>query len=573
MKLRTKIITLFTICVSFVLIGFLLLVRLTIIKSTESITYNLNTQLIESKAADAGSWLNQRISEIRVISQTEDVMNMNMDKLQTYIDRLNDRFSSHYGNIYGTFAIGKTDGLGWVTEYQTIDVSERDYFKEAMATDKEYVISNPVSSHTDNAPIVLICYPVYNESGVKNGFINGAISLKKISEIAESIDFYNCTSWIMDDLGNIYSEKKPQNISTTELSQLQPILSEHSNSTVGVYPIIKNNKTENYIFYSSIPYTNWSLCTMVSEKDLYSDLNKLIYSIFGIWIAMFILSIVLCTMFSRTISDPVNHLTTAIKKMEDGNLDVYCDVNPKDKDEIAILSRSFNSMVQKIKFLMRRIYEEENKKRSAELKVLQSQINPHFLYNTLDNLQWKAYDYEATEIADMIEALSNFFRISLSNGEEYIPLSQEIKHVENYLFIQQKRYEDILDFSIHCDESLNDYVVLKLIIQPIVENAIYHGIKPKLSPGKIHIHTYYENDDIYIAVIDDGVGMDNHTLAELTNSINNKTSDSGYGLYNVNQRIKLVYGDSYGIEIQSKINEGTIVTIKLPANNKENKND
>ena len=111
MKLRTKIITLFTICVSFVLIGFLLLVRLTIIKSTESITYNLNTQLIESKAADAGSWLNQRISEIRVISQTEDVMNMNMDKLQTYIDRLNDRFSSHYGNIYGTFAIVKTDGL------------------------------------------------------------------------------------------------------------------------------------------------------------------------------------------------------------------------------------------------------------------------------------------------------------------------------------------------------------------------------------------------------------------------------------------------------------------------------
>lgn len=565
---------LFTFCVTFVLVVFLLLTRNTIINSTANLTYNLNTKLIESKALDAGLWLNQRISEIRIISQSEEVMNMDMEKLQPYINRLNDRLSYHYGNSYGTFAIGKTDGKGWVTEGQTIDVSEREYFNEAMTTSHEYIISTPVFSHTNNEPIVIICYPVYNEAGVKKGFINGAISLNKISQIADSIDFYNCTSWIMDKSGNIYSAQKPSNINPKDLDNLKETISNNTSTSVGTYNIMKNNKLENVIFHSSIPNTNgWSLCSMVSSKELTKDIDSLIYSIFIIWIIILILSIFLCTMFSHSISNPIKRLTNAIKSMESGNLNVSCEVNPKAKDEIAVLSRSFNSMVEKIKFLMDRIYEEENQKRSAELKVLQSQINPHFLYNTLDNLHWKALDYDATEIADMIEALSNFFRISLSNGQEFISLNQEIKHIENYLFIQQKRYEDILEFNIDFDVTLSDIIVLKLIIQPIVENAIYHGIKPKLSAGLIDIKVYEIKDFIYISVSDDGVGMDNKTLEELNASLNLKNENFGYGLYNINQRIKLVYGGNSGVEVISKLNEGTTVLIKIPLTTKEFIND
>ncbi len=501
-------------------------------------------------------------------------MNMDMEKIYPYINRLNDRLSNHYGNLYGTFAVGKTDGKGWVTEDQTIDVSQRDYFKEAMTTNSEYIISTPLFSHTDNEPIVILCYPVYNADGIKNGFINGAISLNKISQIADSIDFYNCTSWIMDDSGNMYSSQTPNDITPEDLASLEEVISRSSDTRVGTYNLMNNGKVENVVFYSSIPNTNgWSLCSMVSAKELSKDIDSLIYSIFIIWLVMLILSIVLCTMFSRSISNPVNRLTTAIKSMEEGNLDVYCEVNSKDKDEIAILSRSFNSMVHKIKFLMDRIYEEENQKRSAELRVLQSQINPHFLYNTLDNLQWKAYDYDATEIADMIEALSNFFRISLSNGQEFIPLSQEIKHIENYLFIQGKRYEDILDFSIDFDISLSEITVLKLIIQPIVENAIYHGIKPKLTPGHIAISVYEIKDFIYISVSDDGVGIGEKTLEDLNASLNVKNENFGYGLYNVNQRIKLIYGDKSGVEVHSKLNYGTTVLIKIPVTTKEFIND
>ncbi len=574
MKLRTKIIMLFTSCVTFVLLVFLLLAKETIIKSTENLTYNLNTQLIESKTLDVGLWLNQRISEIRIISQSEEVMNMDMDKLQPYINRLNDRLSTHYGNLYGTFAIGKIDGKGWVTEEQTIDVSEREYFKHAMSSTNEYVISTPVFSHTNNEPIVLICYPVYNENGVKNGFINGAISLNKISQIVEGIDFYNCTSWIMDNNGNIYTPQKPDNISIEDLNLLKEKINLNTSTKVGTYNIMNNNKIESVIFHSAIPNTNgWSLCSMVSSKELTKDIDNLIYSIFIIWIFILITSIALCTMFSHSISNPIKKLTTAINSIEDGNLDVFCEVNPKEKDEIAVLAHSFNSMVEEIKFLMNRIYEEENEKRSAELKVLQSQINPHFLYNTLDNLQWKAYDYDAVEIAAMIEALSNFFRISLSNGQEFIPLSQEIKHVENYLFIQQKRYEDILKFNIEFDKSLSEITVLKLIIQPIVENAIYHGIKAKLSPGYVNIKVVADNEFIYISVCDDGIGIDKETLEELNKSLNVKNENFGYGLYNVNQRIKLVYGENSGVKIESILNKGTTVTIKIPLSTKELKYD
>lgn len=570
MKIGTKITILFTSCVTIVLVVFLVLAGSKIINSVNDMTYDLNTEVIKSKALDAGLWLNQRISEIRIISQLEEVMNMDMEKIKPYIDRLNDRLGKLYGNDFGTFAIGKTDGLGWVTDELTIDISDREYFKEAMATNAEYVLSTPIFSHTDNAPIVTICYPVYNEEGVKTGFINGAISLKKLSEIARSIEFYNCTSWIMDSKGNMYSDQKPDEILEKDIERLEGIIRTSPNTGVGSYNIMNGKKVDKVVFFTTIPNTRgWSLCSMVSAKELYRDKDRLVYTVLFIWLGMLIISIILCTAVSRSISNPINKLTKAIKKMEEGDLEVACDVKVDGNNEISILSRSFNSMVHKIRFLMDRIYEEEKQKRSAELMVLQSQINPHFLYNTLDNLQWKAYDYDAVEIAEMIEALSNFFRISLSNGKEFIPLSQEIKHIENYLFIQEKRYEDILKFTIDFDSSLSDIIVLKLIIQPIVENAIYHGIKPKLSNGNIEVSVYEINDYVYISVYDDGVGMDKETLNELRASLNIKNEKFGYGLYNVNQRIKLVYGENSGVELSSTLGEGTTVLIKIPITNKE----
>ncbi|GAA4298418.1 hypothetical protein GCM10023142_38580 [Anaerocolumna aminovalerica] len=566
MKLHTKIALLFSICISFAFSCLLLMVRDRILTSNQTSLEDLNTQIVESKANEIGSWLNQRISEIRVISQTEALRTMETKSLQTFIKRLNQNVGEHYGNEYGTFAAGTTNGLGYVSDEQTIDVSNRAYFKRAMLTDEEYVISTPVFSRTDNLPITLICYPIYNDGNEKIGFINGAISLNKLSEITEGIDFYNGTSWIMDAKGNLYSSNPIQGISVTELTNLVSHIKEPISKKVGIYSFKNEKKEEQVIFYSPIPYSNgWSLCTMTSLKELNLHTQHLIYTILVIWILMLAISIITCSLFSRTITAPIHKLSKAMQFVKDGNFVLPKQVISNKKDELAFLANNFYTMTEQISFLMERIKEEEEAKRTAEFQVLQSQINPHFLYNTLDNLQWRAYDYNAIELSEMIEALSDFFRISLSDGKEFIPVIKEIEHVRSYLFIQQKRYEDILNFTISYDPEVLEYVTIKLIVQPLVENALYHGIKPKLSPGTITVIVTNKEDTIQIIVQDDGVGMSPAELETLLSSLEQDSPGRGYGLYNIHRRIQMVYGKEYGISITSEEQIGTTAMITIPA--------
>lgn len=542
------------------------MVRDRILTSNQISLENLNTQIVESKANEIGSWLNQRISEIRVISQTEALRTMETKSLQTFIKRLNQNVGEHYGNEYGTFAAGTTNGLGYVCDEQTIDVSKRDYFQHAMSTDEEYIISTPLLSKTDSLPITLICYPIYDDENEKIGFINGAISLYKLSEITEGIDFYNGSSWIMDSKGNLYTSNPIQGISASELANLVSHIKEPIAKNVGLFSFKEEKGKEQVVFYSPIPYSNgWSLCTMTSLKELNLHTQNLIYTILVIWILMLAISIVSCFLFSRTITAPIYKLSKAMQLVKDGSFDLPKQVISGKKDELAFLANNFYTMTEQISFLMERIKEEEVAKRTAEFQVLQSQINPHFLYNTLDNLQWRAYDHNALELSEMIEALSDFFRISLSDGKEFISVIKEIEHVKSYLFIQQKRYEDILNFTISCDPDVSEYVTIKLIVQPLVENALYHGIKPKLSHGTIAVRVLRKEDTIQIIVQDDGVGMSPPKLKTLLRSLEQDAPGKGYGLYNIHRRIQMVYGKEYGISITSEEQIGTTATIIIPA--------
>lgn len=566
MKLHTKIALLFSICISFAFSCLLFMVRDRILTSNQISLENLNTQIVESKANEIGSWLNQRISEIRVISQTEALRTMEPKSLQTFIKRLNQNVGDHYGNEFGTFAAGTTNGLGYVSDEQTIDVSKRAYFKHAMLTNEEYVISTPLLSKTDSLPSTLICYPIYNDENKKIGFINGAISLYKLSEITKGIDFYNGTSWIMDSNGNLYSSYPIQGISATELTNLVSHIKETISKNVGIYSFKEKKGKEQVVFYSPIPFSNgWSLCTMTSLKELNLHTQHLIYTILVIWILVLAISIISCFLFSRTITAPIYKLSREMQLVKDGNFVLPKLVSSNKKDELAFLANNFYTMTEQISFLMERIKEEEVAKRTAEFQVLQSQINPHFLYNTLDNLQWRAYDYNAIELSEMIEALSDFFRISLSDGNEFIPMMKEIEHVKSYLFIQHKRYEDILDFTISYDPDVLAYVTIKLIVQPLVENALYHGIKPKLSPGTIAVRVLRKEDTIQIIVHDDGVGMSPAELKTLLSSLEQDTPCRGYGLHNIHRRIQMVYGKEYGITITSEEQIGTTATITIPA--------
>ena len=212
------------------------------------------------------------------------------------------------------------------------------------------------------------------------------------------------------------------------------------------------------------------------------------------------------------------------------------------------------------------VKEEQKQLRKAEFDLLQSQINPHFLYNTLDAIIWSAEAGNQKQVVNMVGNLSDFFRLSLNKGKETVIVREELQHVRSYLEIQQIRYQDILHFEINVPESINDYRIPKLSVQPIVENALYHGIKNKRGGGRITV-TGEEKEDFYtITVEDDGKGMSEERLREIRKAIQDSAPDQNvvYGLYNVNERIRLNYGEEYGIHIDSILDKGTRVVIRLP---------
>jgi len=271
---------------------------------------------------------------------------------------------------------------------------------------------------------------------------------------------------------------------------------------------------------------------------------------------------------SASIYIPIKKLhdvTTTITKT-----DLQALVTSANVDEITELGMSFNIMIGKIRQLLdAKIKEQENLKK-AELKALQAQINPHFLYNTLDTIVWMAEANKTGQVIEIVRALSSFFRIALSKGRDWITIEQEIEHVRSYLTIQKMRYRDILDFKIEVDDDILNGTILKLTLQPLVENALYHGIKNKRDGGTITVRARCAGENlILLDVQDDGVGLTPYKLARIQAAIEDDSDDisfkeSGFGLENVNKRIKLYYGKQYGLTVESRYQEGTRVTVAIP---------
>ena len=361
--------------------------------------------------------------------------------------------------------------------------------------------------------------------------------------------------YIMDSNGNIvYSPANPvvYRIKAAWINKLDKTTRLIKNEN---YQILKN--------YSN--YTKWNTIGVFSLKE-----NQKVVSIIKIYtiitaFGILFLGIIAALVFSSTIANPIKKLRKLMKKAEEGDLSVRFET--KYNDEIGQLGNSFNNMIEKIKNLINLVYVEQKRKREAELKILESQIKPHFLYNTLDTIQWMAQEYDADDIVEVIDALTNLFRIGLNKGKEIVQLQDEITHTRSYLTIQLTRYEDKFDYDIHVEEGVLNYSVVKIILQPIIENAIYHGIKPKSGKGHIYIKAYEKNKNLYLTVADDGVGMMPEKLKQLNDILSGKKEslqDSGYGIFNVNERIKITYGNKYGLRIYSEIDKGTTVEIKHP---------
>lgn len=314
-------------------------------------------------------------------------------------------------------------------------------------------------------------------------------------------------------------------------------------------------------------YTGWRTVGVFSSDEVMASVNTIIYILFGC--ILFTILIVLFSSFqlAETITKPIFKLQSLMKQAEGGDLSVR--FNSKYNDEIGELGLSFNHMIDQIGNLIRMVYVEQQNKRFAELKSLQEQIKPHFLYNTLDTISWMARDYGATDIVRLVDALTSMFRIGLSHGKDMISVREEITHVSNYLYIQKIRYKDKLNYRIEVDEKLSGFQVPKLILQPLVENAIYHGVKEKRGGGSITITAHRDDGLLVFKVRDDGAGIPADRLELLNHQLSSHTEldqKQSFGLFYIQERIQLCYGKQYGISIESTEGEETVVTVILPAN-------
>ena len=267
------------------------------------------------------------------------------------------------------------------------------------------------------------------------------------------------------------------------------------------------------------PYTGWRTVGVFSMDEVMSSVNTIVYILFTCVIISLVLVVIVSFKFSRTLTNPIFKLKRLMKQAESGDLTVR--FNFEHNDEIGELGQSFNHMIARIDQLIQMVYVEQENKRTAEMKSLQEQIKPHFLYNTLDTISWMARDYDAEDIVRLVDALTNMFRIGLSHGKDIITVKEEITHVSNYLYIQKIRYKDKLNYVIHVDESLYAVEVPKLILQPLVENAIYHGVKAKRGGGTITITGVPEGENLVFTVQDDGAGM----LQEKVEELNRRMSE------------------------------------------------
>jgi two-component system, sensor histidine kinase YesM len=392
------------------------------------------------------------------------------------------------------------------------------------------------------------------------------LKLRVISEIIEDVRLGKSGYlMVIDDEGEVIYSPQGSLVDSIELSWFK---SDSPNS----FSKKIHGKNMQFIYRKS-PFTNWTTIGVFSTTESVMEVRQVNFYIISILFIVLAFVIGVSYYFSYSMSRPINQLNSVMKKVESGDLSIRYRGNRA--DEIGMLGRSFNNMIEQINKLIALMQIQGRQKREAELQALQAHIKPHFLYNTLDTINWMSRKKGALDVAELVESLSQLFRIGLSKGNDIISLEDEIEHIHSYLKIQKARYKDKLNYSVSVDPELNNIEVVKLVLQPIVENAIYHGIKERRGPGNITITVEADEGNLVMYVKDDGIGMSEEKLSRLNEGLavsydsleeTRKKNSIGYGVMNVQARIKLTFGEPYGLSVESIQGKGTTVKVILPLN-------
>lgn len=435
------------------------------------------------------------------------------------------------------------------------------WYKQAMSL-KGQVLWRPTYSFKyvglDKVNIISVVRLIRDLNNINNviGLVSIDILEKDINSIITTAKFtQKGSTYIVDKNDNLVSQ------AGNNIKQLKIVNGfEKSNSDIIWKQGILNEKKV-LVGSKEIDKTGWKLVSAIPVEEFLSvDINLRNY-ILLMMVIIGTLTYLIAYYISNSNTRRINQLVNNMRKVQEGDLDVEVPVDST--DEIGELEEDFNFMINRIKKLADEKYKMGLDVKNAELKALQAQINPHFLYNTLDLLNWMALDYDAIEISDILTTLARFYKLSLSKGKDYVTIETELQHVQIYVGIQNRRYKDRIKLIIDVDKEIYDYYILKIILQPLVENAILHGVMEKKNkPGIIKIIGYKDNNNVIIKIKDNGKGMSSEKLENIFNE--ESKDEHGYGVRNINERLKLNYGNNSGLSYKSQLEVGTIVTIKIP---------
>lgn len=430
----------------------------------------------------------------------------------------------------------------------TGDMLSQDWYQSALASSAMPILASTghgVFEMDDNDWIVSICREIKTEDNSHLGIVIIDVSYKFIEDYIASLD--------LGSKGYIYILSKSNALIYHPNKEF--LSQEMSKELVAN----RNHGMDGSLYRADIENTDW----MMYGSSSFDNLNVLKLNLLRVLIVSILITIALSIVFSGVMSNylsrPIIDLTK--KMMQADQTWAHIPVDKRASLEVASLGKEYNNLIDRIKILTENIAKKEEDRRLFELRALQSQINPHFLYNTLDTILWLAELEQHKEVVNVSFALGKMLRISLSNEQAFILLERELEHSLSYLNIQKVRYEDMLTFSIFGDERLLNLYVPKLIVQPIVENSIYHGIRGKKAKGNIRIEYRKEEDILVITIVDDGVGFD-ETKPKSTKRQRNKSG--GIGMDNVRSRIKILCGEEFGLDVTSGLGEGTRVELRLP---------
>lgn len=425
-------------------------------------------------------------------------------------------------------------------------------YKYALENGKGVVIGTKINNHTNGQKVGLGIL-AFSESSLYDAI------LKRTTTVNDEV-------YITNQDGTIISKKDKKLLGHNDVSSVTGMIDEIESKSTGNIKAnnfkMKIGNTNFLVYYAVSQTTGWRIISLTNYDNLIAEINRN-YVVSLIFLGV-ITSIVFIfsTLVTKSITVPLNEITQAIRKTSIENK--YPVVNATGSDEISYLGKTFNSMSKRIQDLIAEIQEVHKKERQAEFIALQSQINPHFLYNTLDSVNWLAYMSDNLDICEIVNSLSKFFRLSLNKGNDFYTIADEVEHVKSYISILKIKHRKSINFFIDVDDECLKYKTIKILLQPLVENSVYHGIEPKGGMGNVNIKIFRHNNTITLDVIDDGIGINNKAQKVIEKSFKGNNDREGYGIANIDERIKLFFGNDYGLSIESNKPCGTKVTLIIP---------